>query len=66
MSARSPPGSASGVETEVAVDGRTVRVTHPDRVLWPLTGAVKAEVIDYYLRVAGVLLPHVRGRPVTP
>src|SRR5437763_10902 len=50
---------------DVAVDGRRVRVSHLDRVLWPETSTVKADLIDYYLRVADVLLPHIVGRPVT-
>ena len=36
-----------------------------DRVLWPEIGFTKAHMLDYYLRVAPVLLPHVEGRPLT-
>ena len=36
-----------------------------DKVLYPLSGFTKGQVIDYYVRVAPVLLPHVAGRPVT-
>jgi bifunctional non-homologous end joining protein LigD len=49
----------------VRVDGREVAVSSLDRVLYPATGTTKAEVIDYYVRVAPYLLPHVAGRPVT-
>jgi bifunctional non-homologous end joining protein LigD len=49
----------------VRVEDRDVNVSSLDRVLYPLTGTTKAEVIDYYVRVAAVLLPHVQGRPVT-
>ncbi|HLZ37754.1 MAG TPA: hypothetical protein VKP64_08345 [Mycobacteriales bacterium] len=52
-------------ERDVRVDGHTVRVSRLDRVLWPTTGTTKAELIDYYVRVAPVLLPHLRDRPVT-
>jgi bifunctional non-homologous end joining protein LigD len=34
-------------------------------VLWPKTGFTKGEMIDYYARVADVVLPHLRGRPLT-
>lgn len=44
---------------------RRVRITHPDKVLYPATGTTKAAVVDYYARVAGVLLPHLQDRPLT-
>lgn len=42
-----------------------VRLTNPDKVLYPATGTTKAEVFDYYLSIAEVMLPHMAGRPVT-
>lgn len=48
-----------------SVDGQTFKVTTPGRVLYPSTGTSKDEVIDYYLAVADVLLPHLAGRPAT-
>lgn len=50
---------------EVELEGRAVRLTHLDRVMFPQTGFTKAQVVDYYVRVAGALVPHVRGRPLT-
>ncbi|MBT0567324.1 ATP-dependent DNA ligase [Williamsia sp. CHRR-6] len=47
------------------VDGHTISVTHLDKVLYPLTGTRKFEVIDYYNRISDVMLPHLRGRPIT-
>lgn len=47
------------------IGGRTVRVTHPDKVLYPATGTTKADVVDYYRRIAPHLLRHARGRPAT-
>jgi bifunctional non-homologous end joining protein LigD len=41
-----------------------VRVTHPDRVLFPGQGVTKRELIDYYLAVADRMLPHVAERPL--
>lgn len=49
----------------VQVDGRRLRVTNLDKVVYPETGTTKGEVISYYSRIAPVMLPHVRGRPVT-
>ncbi|MFI5839672.1 non-homologous end-joining DNA ligase [Catenuloplanes sp. NPDC051500] len=49
----------------VEVDGREVELSNLDKVLYPSAGFTKAEVIDYYTRVAPALLPHLRGRPLT-
>jgi bifunctional non-homologous end joining protein LigD len=49
----------------VQVDGRTLTLTNLDKVLYPETGFTKGEVIDYYTRIAPVLLPHLRGRALT-
>lgn len=42
-----------------------VRLTNPDKALYPVTCTTKAEVFDYYLSIAEVMLPHIAGRPVT-
>jgi bifunctional non-homologous end joining protein LigD len=47
------------------VEGRTLKLSHLDRVLWPATGTTKAELLHYYANVADVLLPHIRGRQVS-
>lgn len=52
-------------EVHVDVEGRTLRLTNLEKVLYPSTGTTKGEVLDYYARVAPVLLPHLAGRPVT-
>jgi bifunctional non-homologous end joining protein LigD len=49
----------------VLVDGRQLTVSNLDKVLFPDVAFTKAQVIDYYVRVAPVLLPHLSGRPVT-
>lgn len=49
----------------VEIDGRSLRLTNLDKVLWPRSGLTKRWLIDYYLQVAPVLLPHVQGHPVT-
>jgi bifunctional non-homologous end joining protein LigD len=50
---------------EVVVGRRKLKLTNLDKVLYPKTKTTKAEVIDYYARVADALLPHLRGRPLT-
>ncbi|GFJ90059.1 hypothetical protein Prum_037010 [Phytohabitans rumicis] len=49
----------------VDVDGRSLELSNLDKVLYPAVGFTKAEVINYYTRVAPVLLPHLRGRALT-
>jgi bifunctional non-homologous end joining protein LigD len=51
--------------TIVDVQGRKLTLTNLDKVLYPATGFTKGEVIDYYVRVAPVLVPHLAGRPLT-
>jgi bifunctional non-homologous end joining protein LigD len=49
---------------KVTIEGRTLELTHPERILWPETGTTKAEMLDYYATVARVMIPHVAGRPL--
>jgi bifunctional non-homologous end joining protein LigD len=57
--------SAEAQKVTVEVEGRTLTLSNLGKVLYPLTGFTKAQVIDYYLRIAPVLLPHIAGRPLT-
>lgn len=50
---------------EFQVDGHKLSVSNLEKVFYPETGTTKADVIDYYLRVADVLIPQVSRRPVT-
>jgi len=50
---------------EIDVDGRTLKLSNLDKVFYPRTGFTKGQVIDFYVRIAPVLLPHLRGRPLT-
>ncbi|MEO6350238.1 MAG: non-homologous end-joining DNA ligase [Candidatus Limnocylindrales bacterium] len=49
----------------IRVDGHTIEVTHGDRVMFPESGITKGEVVAHYARIAKVMLPHMRGRPVS-
>ena len=51
--------------TIAQVDGRKLALSNLGKVLYPATGFTKGELLDYYSRVAGVMIPHLRGRPVT-
>ncbi len=52
-------------DVTVDIDGRAIRLTNLDKVLYPSTGTTKAEVIDYYMKVAPAILPLLRDRPIT-
>jgi bifunctional non-homologous end joining protein LigD len=49
----------------VKVEGVTLELSNLDKVLYPAAGFTKGEVIDYYTRIAPVLLPHLADRPLT-
>ncbi len=59
---RDDPALSDG---QVEVEGRALKLSNRDKVLYPKTGFTKGDVIDYYVAVAPVLLPHLRGRPLT-
>jgi bifunctional non-homologous end joining protein LigD len=50
---------------EVDIDGRRLSLSNLDKVFYPETGFTKGQLIDYYTRVAPVLLGHLRGRALT-
>jgi bifunctional non-homologous end joining protein LigD len=50
---------------DVRVGDRVLRLTNLDKLYWPEDGFTKGQMIDYYSRIAPVLLPHLRGRPLT-
>ena len=56
---------ARPARVEVEVEGRQLSLSNLDKVMYPLVGFTKGQVIDYYTRVAPVLLPHLRDRPLT-
>jgi bifunctional non-homologous end joining protein LigD len=57
--------AGSSKRTTVEVGSRRLSVSNLDKVLYPEAGFTKAQVIDYYVRVAPVMLTHVAGRGVT-
>src|SRR5215470_6180244 len=49
----------------VEVDGRELKLTNLDKVLYPAVGFTKGEMVDYYAKVAAAMVPHLSGRAVT-
>jgi len=52
-------------KAELIVEGRKIQVSNLDKVLYPQVGFSKGQLIDYYIRIAPVLLPHLKDRPLT-
>ncbi|WP_300404881.1 non-homologous end-joining DNA ligase [uncultured Nocardioides sp.] len=59
------PAKQPREEVHVDVEGRTLRLSNLDKVLYPRTGTTKGEVLHYYAQVAPTLLPHLADRAVT-
>ena len=51
--------------TIVAVQGRKLKLTNLEKVLYPASGFTKGQVVDFYVRIAPVLVPHLAGRALT-
>jgi bifunctional non-homologous end joining protein LigD len=62
--ARTAEGAGAARPARVEVGGRTLTLSNLEKPLYP-SGFTKAEVIDYYTRVAPAMLPHIQGRPMT-
>jgi bifunctional non-homologous end joining protein LigD len=57
--------SAARSTTRTTVGGRELSVSNLDKVLFPECGFTKGQLIDYYVRIADVMLPHIKERPLT-
>jgi bifunctional non-homologous end joining protein LigD len=55
----------ASTKSELIVDGKKLPVSNLNKVLYPKAGFTKGQVIDYYIRIAPVLLPHLKNRPLT-
>jgi bifunctional non-homologous end joining protein LigD len=47
------------------IDGQRLRLSNLDKVFWPDEGYTKGDLVSYYFNVAGLILPHLLGRPLT-
>src|SRR5467141_220222 len=52
-------------KAELVIEGKKLSVSNLDKVLYPKVGFTKGQVIDYYIRIAPALLPHLQDRPLT-
>lgn len=59
------PARYEAAKVTVDVEGRRMRLSSLEKVMYPRTGTTKAQILDYYARIAPVILPHLQDRPVT-
>ncbi len=50
---------------ELTIEGKTLKLSNLDKMFFPAAGFTKGQLIDYYIRIASCLLPHLKNRPVT-
>src|SRR5699024_10456854 len=62
---RGHSGAMATREQQVEIDGRRLKLSNLDKVLYPQAGTTKGEVIDYYHRIAPVMVPQATRRPAT-
>ncbi|HEV2075118.1 MAG TPA: DNA ligase D [Thermoleophilaceae bacterium] len=60
-----PLGKLPGGALEATVDGRRLKLSNLQKVLFPATGFTKGRLVEYYARIAPAVLPHLHGRPLT-
>jgi bifunctional non-homologous end joining protein LigD len=53
------------MDSIIEIQGKQLKLSNLEKVLYPATGFTKQQVIDYYVRIAPVLVPHLAGRPLT-
>jgi bifunctional non-homologous end joining protein LigD len=51
--------------TIVEVEGRKLKLTNLDKILYPAAGFTKGQIVDFFVRIAPVLVPHLKGRALT-
>ena len=52
-------------DSTIDIQGKTLKLTNLEKILYPAAGFAKRQVIDYYIRIAPAILPHLNGRPLT-
>lgn len=62
---RPPKGKRVSRSQTIDVEGKHLKVTNLEKVLYPASGFTKGQIIDYYARVAPALIPHLATRPTT-
>src|ERR1700723_1380878 len=59
------PAGAFAMDSTIDVQGKQLKLSNLEKVLYPATGFTKQQVIDYYVRIAPAMVPHLAGRPLT-
>src|SRR5271155_244052 len=60
-----PAGDARAMDSTIEVQGKQLKLSNLEKVLYPATGFTKQQVIDYYVRIAPAMVPQLTGRPLT-
>jgi len=55
----------ASTKSQLKVDGKIIAVSNLDKILFPKTRFAKGDVLDYYIKISPVLLPHLQERPLT-
>ena len=63
--APSAPSSPKPLPSSIAIAGKRIELSNLTKVLYPEAGFTKGQVVDYYLRIAPIILPHLKNRPLT-
>ncbi len=58
-------GAVASKKDSITVGGHKLEVSNLNKVFYPKVGFTKGDLIDYYRAISPVLLPHLKGRPVT-
>jgi bifunctional non-homologous end joining protein LigD len=53
------------MDSIIEIQGKQLKLSNLEKVLYPATGFTKQQIIDYYVRIAPAMLPHLKGRPLT-
>jgi bifunctional non-homologous end joining protein LigD len=53
------------MDSTLEIQGKQLKLTNLEKVLYPAAGFTKQQVIDYYVRIAPAMIPHLAGRPLT-
>ena len=53
------------MDSSIEVQGKQLKLSNLEKVLYPAAGFTKQQVIDYYVRIAPAILPHLAGRALT-
>jgi bifunctional non-homologous end joining protein LigD len=58
-------GSERAMDSTIEVQGRQLKLSNLEKILYPAAGFTKQQIIDYYVRIAPAMIPHLAGRPLT-